>query len=131
MSDGVEIVLGGYERYNGGERIPDLDFWAQDAEYHASSSDPDAAVHRGIEAIRRQFRAWEEAYPDLRVEPLEVKAAGDTVFAWVRFVGHGAASGIPIDMRIAHVHTVEDGRITRLVEYVDRADALAASGIEE
>lgn len=131
MSEGAEIVVEGYERYNRGQRIPDLDFWTEDAEYHASSADPDSSVHRGIEAIQRHFGVWEEAYPDLRVEPLEVKARGDTVFAWVRFVGHGASSGVPIDMQLAHVHTIREGRICRLVEYVDRAEALAASGIAE
>jgi uncharacterized protein len=131
MSDSVQLVIDGYERYNSGQRIPDLQFWREDAEYHASSEDPDSSVHRGIAAIQRHFGTWEEAYPDLRVEPVEVAGNGDTVFAWVRFVGHGASSGVPIDMQIAHVHTIRDGRVARLVEFSDRDEALAAAGIAE
>jgi ketosteroid isomerase-like protein len=127
MSRGnVERVIEGYERYNAGERRPELWFWHEDAEYHASPTDPDSTIHRGIDAIRRQFTTWEDAYPDLRVEPLDVKDAGEHVFSWVRFVGHGASSGVPIDMELAQVQTFRDGRVARLTEYPDRAEALAA-----
>ena len=97
----------------------------------ASSEDPDSDTHRGIEAIRRQFARWVEAYPDLRVEPLEVRSNRDKLFVWVRFVGHGAASGVPIDMELAHVSTVRDGKTLRVVEYFDRSEALKAVGLEE
>lgn len=129
MPDYVRIVADGYARYNSGERVPELDYWHEDAEFHASAADPDANVHRGIEAIRGQFRTWEEAYPDLRVEPLELKEGSEAVFAWVRFHGHGAASGVPIDMELAHVHVFRDERVARLVEYMDRQEALAAAGV--
>jgi len=131
VGENAQVVIDGYARYNGGERVPALDYWHEDAEFHASSADPDSAVHSGIEAVRAQFKTWEEAYPDLRVEPLEVREGTDgRVFAWVRFVGHGANSGIPIDMQLAHVHTLRDGRATRLAEYTDRAEGLAAAGID-
>jgi hypothetical protein len=127
----IEFVLEGYARYNAGERKPALSSWHPDGEYHASSADPDSAVHRGIDAITRQYERWEEAYPDLRVEPLEAKGKGEKVFVWVQFIGHGASSGLPIDMELAHVYTLRDGRIARLVEYMDRAEALDAVGLEE
>lgn len=127
----VEIVLSRYARYNAGERRPDLGFWHEDAEYHAAREDPDSAIHRGIEAIRRQFERWWEAYPDLRVEPLEAKGKGDQVFLWVRFTGHGAASGVPMEMELAHVYTMQDGKAARVVEYSDRTEALKAAGLRE
>jgi ketosteroid isomerase-like protein len=127
----VELVLNAYARFNAGEPRPELWFWHEDAEYHASAEDPDSAVHRGIDAIRRQFASWLDAYPDLRVEPIESKENGDTVFLWVRFRGHGGESGVPMEMELAHVITMRDGRATRLVEYFDRAEALEAAGISE
>jgi ketosteroid isomerase-like protein len=117
LQENVQKVIEGHARYDAGERVPEPEFWHQDAEYHASSTDPDSAVHHGIEAIRRKFNSWEEAYPDLRVEPLEVKDPGDAVFAWVRFSGHGASSGMPMEMELAHVQILRDGRIARLAEY--------------
>src|SRR6478609_947629 len=115
--ENVEVVLDAYARFNAGERIPELWFWHPDAEYQAAREDPDSAVHSGIEAIRKQFARWLEAYPDLRVEPLDAKEKGDRVFLWVRFIGHGAASGAPLEMELAHVYTLRDGKATRCVEY--------------
>jgi ketosteroid isomerase-like protein len=127
--DPVAFVLDGYARFNAGERVPQLDFWHADAEYHASPEDPDSAVHRGIEAVHAQFATWIDAYADLQVEPLEARANGDVVFAWVRFFGHGAGSGVPMEMSLAHVWTLRDGRAERVVEYFDRDAGLAAAGL--
>ena len=116
--ENVEIVRNRYARYNAGARSRP-GFWHEDAEYHAAREDPDSATHRGIDAIRRQFERWHEAYPDLKVEPLEAKGKGDRVFLWVRFAGHGAASGVPMAMELAHVYTMRDGKAARVVEYMN------------
>ena len=129
--ENVQFVLDGYRRFNAGERRPELWFWHEDAEFHASRDDPDTAVHRGLDAIRDQFASWFDAYPDLRVEPLEARGKGDMVFLWVRFSGHGAESGMPMDMELAHVITMRDGRAERMVEFTDRAEALAAAGLSD
>jgi ketosteroid isomerase-like protein len=91
-------------------------FWHEDAEHHAAREDPDSAVHRGIEAIRRQFASWLEAYPDLKVEVLEARANADKVLLWVRFAGHGAASGMPLDMELDHVYTMRGSKAASAVE---------------
>ena len=129
--ENVENVLAAYARFNEGDKEPSLDNWHEDAEYVAAREDPDSDTHRGIEAVRQQAARWVEAYPDLRVEPLEVRSNRDKVFVWVRFIGHGAASGLPIDMELAHVCTVRNGKTVRLVEYNDRTEALKAVGLEE
>jgi ketosteroid isomerase-like protein/RimJ/RimL family protein N-acetyltransferase len=128
--DIVGVVLEGYAHYNRGRGEPSLDHWHEDAEYLSAPEDPDSALHRGIDAIRRLFASWREAFPDLRVEVHEAKANRNQVFAWVRFVGRGAASGLPIHMELAHVCTMREGRTARLVEYMDRTEALKAVGLE-
>jgi ketosteroid isomerase-like protein len=129
--ENVQFVLDGYRRLNAGDREAGLWFWHEDAEYHASREDPDAAVHRGIEAIQGQFASWFDAYPDLQVEPLDARGQGETVFLWVRFSGHGAESGVPMEMELAHVITMRDGKAAKLVEYFDRGEGLAAAGLSE
>jgi ketosteroid isomerase-like protein len=125
----VEFVLDGYARFNAGEKEAGLWFFTPDAEYHVAREDPDSAVHRGIDAVRQQFARWVDTYPDLTVEPLEARASGDTVFLWVRFSGHGAGSGAPVEMELAHVLTMRDGKVARTVEYFDKAAALEAAGL--
>jgi ketosteroid isomerase-like protein len=125
----LEFVLDGYRRFNEGERVPELWFWHEDAEYHVAREDPDSDVRRGIEAVRRQFASWLEAYPDLTVEPVDARINGGFVFLWVRFSGHGAASGIPLEMELAHVYEMRDGKAARCSEYFDRNEGLRAAGL--
>jgi ketosteroid isomerase-like protein len=125
----VRFVLDGYARFNAGERVPELWFFTPDAEFHAAREDPDSAVHRGLDAVRRQYAAWVESYPDLTVEPLEARGSGDKVFLWVRFNGHGGGSGAAVEMELSHVLTMRDGRAACIAEYFDRAEALEAAGL--
>ena len=137
----VRVVLEGFARFNADEgglgwRLRTLPqtmatYVQADAEYHTDSRDPDSTIHRGVDAITRHLANWFEAYPDLRVEPVEAKASGDKVFVWLHFSGHGAGSKVPIDMELAHVITLRDRKWTRTVEYADRADALEAFGLKE
>jgi ketosteroid isomerase-like protein len=133
-----DFIRRGYARFNQAEREPvdeqelaSLDIWHPDGVYVNSASDPDPATHRGIEAVRRQIGQWVEAYPDLQVEPLEIQTNGDRVFVWVRVAGHGAESGVPIAMEMAHVNTVEDGKLRSVEEYQERTDGLKAAGLSE
>jgi uncharacterized protein len=127
--ENVKFVLDGYARFNAGEKVADLWFFTPGAEYHVAREDPDSAIHRGIDAVRRQFARWVEAYPDLTLEPLEAKGSGDKVFLWVRFSGHGKESGAAVEMELAHVITMRGGKASRIVEYSDRAEALEAAGL--
>ena len=104
-------------------------FWVEDAEYRSAPEDPDSQVHHGMEAIRLQFQRWHDAYPDLTVEVLESWGNQDHVVLWVHLSGHGAGSGVPIEMELAHVVGLRDGRIAYIEEHFDKAEGLSAAGI--
>ena len=53
------------------------------------------------------------------------------MFAWVRLSGRGAANGIPTEMELGHVYTMREGKTARLIERLDRSDALEAAGMIE
>ena len=131
-----EFIRDAYARFNGAEpgissKLATLDFYDSESVYVNDARDPDTGIHRGIEAVRQQVGRWVEAYPDLRVEPLEIQTNGDQAFVWVSFAGHGAESGVPIDMELAHVVTIKSGKVLRVEEYSDRAEALEAAGLSE
>ena len=131
MSDqNVELVIAAYEWINRKGTVP-AHAWHLDGEYVNSRDDPDHATYRGHEAIEQLFASWVEAYPDLQLEPVETRANGDRVFVWIRYTGHGAGSGAPLEMELAHIVTVEDGKVRRLEEYMDRAEGLAVAGLAE
>jgi hypothetical protein len=66
-----DFIRSAYDRFNGGEKVPPADIWHVDSEYITSEHDPDHGIHRGLEAVRKQFERWVETYPDLTVEPVE------------------------------------------------------------
>ena len=124
-----EFVRAGYANFNSGERTPTAEWWHEDAVFVAAREDPDSSAHVGLPAVIGQYGRWVEAYPDLTVEPLEVRAGADRVFAWIRFSGRGAESGLAMDMELAHIWTLRDGKIARIEEYFDRDEGLAAAGL--
>jgi ketosteroid isomerase-like protein len=130
MSQEIEdFIRSVYDRFNGGERLPSADVWHDDGVYVNPSDDPDPDTHRGLHAITKQFQRWIETDPDLRVDPLEILVNGDRVLVWARWSGHGAGSGVPIEMEMAQVCTIENGKVRRIEEYMDRAKALEAAGL--
>jgi len=119
----------GYAWFNE-EREPPP-WWLPDGEYINSTADPDHATYHGIDAIREQHQGWVDSYPDLRVEPLEIRVNGDRTFVWVRFTGHSASGGVPLEMELAQVVTSEGMKIRRIEEFMDRDEGLTAAGLTD
>ena len=131
VEQNVGFVLDGYARFNKGERVPELWFFTPDAEFHAIRGTP---IRRSIvESMPSDVSTpgGSSPYPDLTVEPVEAKGNGDKVFLWVHFSGHGEGSGAPVEMELAHVLTMRDGKAARIAEYFDRDEALEAAGLRE
>jgi ketosteroid isomerase-like protein len=87
----------GYQR-GSRDKAPPADWWHPDGEYVNAREDPDHATYRGLEAITKLFASWYEAYPDIEVVPLEVCVVGERVYAWTRYSGHAASTGLAIDI---------------------------------
>jgi|GEM_PF-896862 len=124
-----DLARFGYEWFNREKEPPPT--WHPDGEFINTREDPDHTTYRGIDAIRKQHQGWLDSYPDLHLEPLEIRSNGEKVFIWVEFSGHSAHSGVPLRMELAHVGTYEDGKLLRLQEYSDRGEALKATGLSE
>ena len=129
--ENVRFVLDGYASFNAGDKEADLWFFTPDAEYRVAREDPDSAVHRGIDAVRRQFARWVEAYPDLTVEPLEAKGNADKALPLGSFQrSRRGERGTGRDGAGACAHHPR-WQVARTVEYFDRAEALEAAGLSE
>jgi ketosteroid isomerase-like protein len=128
--ENLEIVRRQHEHFNRtGELLPQI--YDSDAEWMAAREDPDAATHRGLEAIRGYFAQWTGMFEDIDFRAEELIDAGDKVFAWIRFSGKGVASGAPVETEQAQVWTFRDGKVVRVEEYFDRAEGLEAAGLRD
>ena len=128
MGEDLEAVRRSYADFNRGDLEAWLGWFSPDATWQAAREDPDAALHNGLDEIRRYAEGWIEAYEGLRCEPQEIIEGDRGYLVWVRVTGTGRSSGIPLDMEQAQVMTVREGRITGTQEYFDRAEALAVVG---
>lgn len=90
------------------------------------SAEPDS--YHGHEGARRYFAGFEGMIEDVRYEALELIPEGEYVLARARLGGRGASSGLEVDLESVVVHTVEDGKVTRIEPYTDLESARQALG---
>jgi uncharacterized protein len=89
-------------------------------------------TYTGMQGMRRMLADRDEVWGEFRMEPDEVRDAGDRVVAIGRWVGKGKGSGIEVQQPVADVFTLHDGRVMRLeLGFTDRAEALEAAGLRE
>ena len=92
---------------------------------------PESTYH-GIEGVERFLSEWREVWEGLEVEVEDIRAAPDgRVVSLILQRGKGRSSGLAMDMESAQVATLRDGKVTRLENYEDRAEALEAAGLRE
>jgi ketosteroid isomerase-like protein len=86
------------------------------------SAEPD--TYHGHEGARRYFAGFEGMLEDIRYEVFELlPPEGDHVLARSRLAGRGVSSGLEVELQTVVVHTVEGGKITRIVPYTDLESA--------
>src|ERR687891_1549582 len=124
--ENVEIVRSIYDAWAKGDfssaewADPDIEFVTPD----------DGLETRGAEPMAKKWGEFLGVWTDYAVLPEEFRDAGDRVLVFVRFRGTGKGSGAPLgDFAGANLFTVQNGKVTRLVLYSDRAEALEASGL--
>jgi ketosteroid isomerase-like protein len=107
--------------------------WDRDVDHRAIEGAPDdVGPILGRDAMRRYYGEWYELFDDLVAVVEEVIDARDGVIVTVLHVsGRAKASGAPVDMRVANVYTIRDGRIVRGREYLTREEALKAAGLAD
>jgi ketosteroid isomerase-like protein len=86
---------------------------------------------QGHDAVRANLARWEGEWEDYQVIPEEFVDLGDRVVVTVRLRGRGHGSGVEIDARFYEIYTLRDGKIIRMDEFTDRAEALEAAGAPE
>jgi ketosteroid isomerase-like protein len=110
----------------------DADVLAEDVEWIPSRSFPGRSSYRGRDGFSEYMRTWAEDFGQLSfdIEWL-IDAPDDRVVALVHQRASGQGSGVPVEMHLAAVYDLKDGRVIRIRNYLDPADALEAAGLSE
>jgi uncharacterized protein len=125
-SDPVDVVSSMYEAFTAG----DADRIAASLHDDVELIDPDmpgGGSFNGIDGVFEFLRQWDESFSEHRVVLEELTPVDDRVVAAVHQSGVARSSGAPVDMRDAHVWTVEDGLVRRIEFFLSRDAALAAA----
>jgi ketosteroid isomerase-like protein len=95
-------------------------------------STTEGGEYHGIEGVTDSYVEWMEPWKEHDLEAEEfIDCGDDRVLAVIQITARGEHSGIEIDQRFFHLYTVREGKISRMIEYVDRASALEAAGAKD
>jgi ketosteroid isomerase-like protein len=88
-------------------------------------------IYRGHEDVRRYVVALTNEFEGLHVEPDEPIAVGEHVVVPARLTGRGRLSGASVDVTFTMLFSLREGRIVRIRNYWQKAEALEAAGLQE
>jgi ketosteroid isomerase-like protein len=125
--ENVEIVRAFLDSYNRG----DLDNAFQHLHPDIEIRGYDGGVSRGWDASVAGFLGWREQWKEFTSELEEfIDLGGDRAVVVCHSSGVGKHSGIEIDMHAGEIWTFGEGKITSMVLYRDRGEALEAAGLQ-
>jgi ketosteroid isomerase-like protein len=99
-----------------------------EVEFVPNTPDAERTELRGEAGLREGWRDWLEPWETYRGEVEEVMGAGDDVIVTARVEARARRGGVRFEHPAAVVLTVEDGRVSRIRFYLDRADAFRDAG---
>ena len=92
---------------------------------------PDAGTYLGPERVAGYTRGFLEPWMRITIEAEEIIDTGDSVVVAVLQCGVGGASGAATEFRYSHVWSFRGGKVIRLENVRERAEALEAVGLRE
>jgi ketosteroid isomerase-like protein len=88
--------------------------------------------YRGRDGYREYVATTAEVFgAEVYFKPVELIDLGERMVVLANAPMRAQASGVPLTEKFAYVWTLKDGRVIRLQEYYDHAEALEAVGLPE
>jgi ketosteroid isomerase-like protein len=131
--ENVEILREGYEALSRGNVDGVLKICDPDVECQLPEGGINTGTLRGHRALKDFLEGYIDAFESFRMEPERFLEANDLVLVFLRVLGRGRESGLEVDVRPAHLWTMDSGRAVRLQAFPEREHgaALEAAGLSE
>ncbi len=126
----VELARRAYEAFNRRDLEAFLALMDEEVESVSRIVDVEGVLS-GHDGIRRWWASWLEAFPDYRIEVLELRDRDEATVAAIRALGHGGGSSLPIEDTIWHAARWRGGKCVWWRVFTVRAEALEAAGMSE
>jgi ketosteroid isomerase-like protein len=113
----------------------DFDAWIENfdagVEYIPTPEWPEPAPRSGREQLKEFMRGVWDDWAEWEAEIRKVTENGDRVLVETRIRAVGEKSRIELRGRTFHVFTFRDGRIVRMQDFIEPADAKRAAGLPD
>lgn len=126
--DNVAIVRGAYAAFENGELEYMKSIAAPDFVMKTSSA-TDGTEHYGPEAIEEISLVISARWDEFRLEPLEFYDEGDRVLVLGTLVTKSSEEGLA--STVGQLWTLQDGKVTSVVGFLDGEEAIRASGLTQ
>ena len=129
-TENVELVRRAYEQFRATGQV-DAELVAAGFVWDMSHFRgwPEQQVYEGVEGAETFLQEWTSAWEDWELEVDELRDAGEKVVALLRQSASSKATGMPVEMSLAQVWTIRDGKHKRMDMYSDRSEALQDAGL--
>ena len=131
--ENVEVIRRGWEAWLRGDIDALVSEWDTNVVWDTSHfrNWPESAYY-GIEGVRKFLAEWLEVWGEYEIEVEEILPSPDgRVVSLFSHHGKGHQSGVPMDLEMANIATLQGGRVMRIDNYGDRDEALEAAGLSE
>lgn len=122
--ENVALVRAVYDRFRADDNDAALALLDPEIEVRDRPEAPDPQVYCGHQGVLDSLGASRATFDALDLVPEEFIDMGDQVVVVFRFRGTGRESGVPVDERLAHRWTIDDGRAVRMTVHSSRDEAL-------
>ena len=127
----IETLRSAYEAVNRGDWDSAFGAMHPDFEWKTADQVPLAGTYRGPEEVRRFFGDQRKAFEEVLFEPEQFFERGDRIVVFLRGRLRPRGSSATVEIRIANLWTMRDGKAARCEAFPVREEALKALGLEE
>ena len=131
--ENVDMVRRGLDAWNRGDLDAVLKLMHPEVELTpviAQLVEGGDSTYRGTAGVESFWADWRVAW-NFEFGELDIRDLGDTVLVIGQVSVTSQTSGMDLDTAMAAVFSVEDGRVIRMISYLDVAEALEAVGLAE
>jgi ketosteroid isomerase-like protein len=91
----------------------------------------ETTTYRGRDGLRRYQEDADAAWETIEARVDEIRDLGDRLVTFGEIRGRGRSSGLDVQVPLAWVVGLHEGKLRRVHSYADRSEALEAAGLSE
>ena len=132
MQDNVEIVKTVIDAFNRRDVAALAEFATSDIEWFpAMPGTVEGGSYRGGDGVETYLAEIGHTWEEYRIFGDEFRDLGDRVVVLGRTEGRGRGTGVQVDSPIGVIYDFRDGKMSRVLAYLDHGEALRAAGLTE